>query len=39
MNRDMIDVDLQVRFKKNNLKLHSKGIINNRIIGEGLHKQ
>ncbi|MBY0066259.1 MULTISPECIES: hypothetical protein [Empedobacter] len=35
VNRDMIDVDLQFRFKKNNLKIHSNNVVNRRIVGEG----
>ena len=38
VNRDMIDVDLQFRFKKDQVKLHSNNRVNKRIIGEGLHK-
>lgn len=34
VNRDMIDVDLQLRFKKNNLKIHSNNSVNHRIVNE-----
>ena len=37
INRDYTDVNLQFRFKKNQVKIHSNGKVNNRIIGEGLH--
>ncbi|MDM1297655.1 hypothetical protein HXZ94_03950 [Empedobacter falsenii] len=35
VNRDLIDVDLQFRFKKRNVKIHSNNVVNERIIGEG----
>lgn len=37
INRDYTDVDLQFRFKKNQVKIHSNGKINNRFIGDELH--
>ena len=37
INRDYTDVDLQFRFKKNQVKIHSNGKENNRIVGEGMH--
>ncbi len=37
VNRDMIDVDLQFRFKKGNVKIHSNNVVNRRIVGEGVH--
>lgn len=36
IDRDYIDVDLQFRFKKNNLQIKSNDKINNRIIGDEL---
>ena len=35
VNRDLIDVDLQFRFKKDQVKIHSNNVVNERIIGEG----
>ena len=35
VNRDLIDVDLQFRFKKGNVKILSNNVVNERIIGEG----
>ena len=32
--RDFIDLDLQLRFKKNNLKIHSNNTVNHRIVNE-----
>lgn len=32
--RDFIDLDLQLRFKKNNLKIHSNNSVNHRIVNE-----
>ncbi|WP_282630253.1 hypothetical protein [Empedobacter sedimenti] len=39
INRDLIDVDLQFRFKKDQVKIYSKNVVNNRIIGEGLQQK
>ena len=39
INRDYIDVDLQLRFKNNQVKIHSTGKANNRIVGEGMHQK
>ncbi|MBQ0148033.1 MAG: hypothetical protein KBS93_06220, partial [Flavobacteriaceae bacterium] len=39
INRDYTDVDLQFRFKKNQVKIQSNGKVNNRIIGEGIHQK
>jgi len=39
VNRDLTDVDLQLRFKKNQVKIHSNGKANQRIIGEGMHQK
>jgi len=38
-NRDYTDVDLQLRFKNNQVKIHSNGKANNRIVGEGMHQK
>ncbi|MEG0984133.1 hypothetical protein [Algoriella sp.] len=35
VNRDLINVDLQFRFKKDQVKIHSNNVVNERIIGEG----
>ncbi|WP_413532265.1 hypothetical protein [Empedobacter brevis] len=39
INRDFLDVDLQFRFKKDQLKIYSNNIVNKRIIGEGIHQK
>ncbi len=39
VNRDFFDVDLQFRFKKDQVKISSNNIVNNRIIGEGTHQK
>ena len=39
VNRDFTDVDLQLRFKKNQVKIQSNGKVNNRIISEGIHQK
>ena len=39
VNRDFTDVYLQLRFKKNQVKIHSNGKVNQRIIGEGMHQK
>ena len=39
VNRDLFDADLQFRFKKDQVKIHSNNLINKRIIGEGVHQK
>ena len=39
VNRDLFDADLQFRFKKDQVKISSKNVVNKRIVGEGLHQQ
>jgi len=39
INRDYINVDLQLRFKNNQVKIHSNGKANDRIVGEGMHQK
>ena len=39
INRDYTNVDLQLRFKNNQVKIHSNGKANNRIVGEGMHQK
>lgn len=39
VNRDLFDADLQFRFKKDQVKIHSNNIINKRIVGEGVHQK
>ena len=39
VNRDLTDVDLQFRFKKDQVKIHSNNVVNKRIVGEELHQQ
>ncbi|MDM1061013.1 hypothetical protein HXZ62_00325 [Empedobacter falsenii] len=39
VNRDLFDADLQFRFKKDQVKIHSNNLINKRIVGEGVHQK
>ena len=39
VNRDLFNADLQFRFKKDQVKIHSNNIVNKRIVGEGVHQK
>ncbi len=37
VDRDLLDVDLQFRFKKDHVKINSNNTVNHRLKGQGLH--